>query len=129
MCLETKRIIKSRDVVFLEGTKEVEGVRDKRSLSNQIEHLVVDEVDELNPISLKARPTKDVEGDESTTNSSSEEEFASSEDEGLNHNKMDQEKGPKDNVRSGLVIGGSPPKRWNEPPWHFRKNPKPWKRR
>ncbi len=47
MCLETKRIIKSRDVVFLEGTKEVEGVRDKRPLSNQIEHLVVDEVKEL----------------------------------------------------------------------------------
>ncbi len=47
MCLKTKRIIKSRDVVFLEGTEEVEGVRDKRPLSNQIEHLVVDEVDEL----------------------------------------------------------------------------------
>ncbi len=77
MCLETKRIIKSRDVVFLEGTQEVEGVRDKRSLSNQIEHLVVDEVDELNPISLKGRPAEDMEGDESTTNSSSEEEFAS----------------------------------------------------
>ncbi len=77
MCLETKRIIKSRDVVFLEGTEEVEGVRDKRSLSNQIEHLVVDEVDELNPISLKGRPAEDMEGDESTTNSSSEEEFAS----------------------------------------------------
>ncbi len=63
--------------MFLEGTEEVEGVRDKRSLSNQIEHLVVDEVDELNPISLKGRPAEDMEGDESTTNSSSEEEFAS----------------------------------------------------
>ncbi len=88
MCLETERIIKSRDVVFLEGTEEVEGVRDKRPLANQIEHLVVDEVDELvkdvNPISLKGRPAEDMEGDESTTNSSSEEEFASSQDEGLN---------------------------------------------
>ncbi len=60
MCLETKKIIKSRDVVFLEGTEEVEGVIEKRPLSNQIEHFVVDEVDELvkdvNPISLKARP-------------------------------------------------------------------------
>jgi hypothetical protein len=82
MCLETKRIIKSRDVVFLERTQEVKGVRDKRPLSNQIEHLVVDEIDELvkdvNPITLKARPTEDREGDESTTYSSSEEEFASS---------------------------------------------------
>ncbi len=33
MCLETKKIIKSRDVVFLEGTEEVEGVCDKRPLS------------------------------------------------------------------------------------------------
>jgi hypothetical protein len=68
--------------VFLEGREEVEGVCDKRPLSNQIEHLAVYEVDELvkdvNPISLKARPAEDVEGDESTTNSSSEEEFASS---------------------------------------------------
>ncbi len=132
MCLKTKRVIKSRDVVFLEGTEEVEGVSDKRPLSNQIEHLVVDEVDELvkdvNLISLKARPTEDVEGDESTTNSSSEEEFASSQDEGLNEPQQDdQEKGPKDNVKTSLMIGGWPPKRWNEPPWHFRKNPKPWK--
>ncbi len=68
--------------MFLEGTEEVEGVHDKKPLLNQIEHLVVNEVDELvkdvNPISLKARPTEDVEGDESTTNSSLEEEFAPS---------------------------------------------------
>jgi hypothetical protein len=81
--------------------KEVEGVRDKRPLSNQIEHLVVNEVNELvkdvNLISLKARPTKDVEGDESTTNSSSEEEFASSQDEGLNEPQQDgtKRKAPK----------------------------------
>jgi hypothetical protein len=93
MCLETKRIIKSRDVVFLEGTEEVEGVHDKRPLSNQIKHLVVDEVDELvkdvNPIALKAKPAEDVEGDESTINSFSEEEFASSQDEGLNEPQQD----------------------------------------
>ncbi len=56
---------------------EVEGVCDKRPLSNQIEHLVVDEVDQLvkdvNPISLKARLAEDVEGDEFTTNSFLEE--------------------------------------------------------
>jgi hypothetical protein len=97
MCLETKKIIKSRDVVFLEGTEEVEGVHDKRPVSNQIEHLVVDEVDELvkdvNPISLKARLAEVVEGDESITNSSSEEEFAPSQDEGLNE---PQEDGPRE---------------------------------
>jgi glutaredoxin len=35
MCVETKRIIKSRDVVFLEGTKE-EGVHDNRPPSKQV---------------------------------------------------------------------------------------------
>jgi len=34
----------------------------------------------------------------------------------MNHNKMDEEKGPKYNIKSGLVIGGWPPKRWNGPP-------------
>ncbi len=75
-------------------------------------------VKDANHISLKERPTEDVEGDESTLNSSSEEKFATSQDEGLNepHNKMDEEKGSKDNIKSGLAIGGWPPKRWNKPP-------------
>ncbi len=96
MCVETKRIIKSRDVVFLEGTKEVEGVHDNRPPSKEGEQVVVDEVvndDELvqdaNPISLKERPMEDVEGDESTSNSSSEEEFATSQDEGFNESQQD----------------------------------------
>ncbi len=44
MCVETKRIIKSRDVVFLEGTKKVKGVHHNRPLPKQVEHVVVDEV-------------------------------------------------------------------------------------
>jgi hypothetical protein len=95
MCVETKRIIKSRDVVFLEGTKEV-GVHDNRPPSKEGEHVVVDEVlinDELvkdvNLISLKERPAEDMEGDESTSNSSSEEKFAPSQDEGLNESQQD----------------------------------------
>jgi hypothetical protein len=40
MSLETKRIIKSQDVVFLEGTKVVEGVHDNTPLSNQVKHVV-----------------------------------------------------------------------------------------
>jgi len=44
MCVETKRIIKSRNIVFLEGTKEIEGVHDNTPLSKQVEHVVVDEV-------------------------------------------------------------------------------------
>jgi hypothetical protein len=96
MCVETKRIIKSRDVVFLEGIKKVEGVHHNKALSKQVEHVVVDEVvndDELikdaNLISLRERPTKDVEGDESTSNSFSEEEFVTLQEEGLNEPQQD----------------------------------------
>jgi len=53
--------------------------------------LFVDEIvndDELvkdaNPMSLKERPMEDVEGDEFTSNFSSEEEFTIPQDEGLN---------------------------------------------
>ncbi len=64
--------------MFLEGTREVEGVHDNKPPSNQIEHVVVDEVvnnDEVvknaNYISLKERPREDMEGDEFTLNFSS----------------------------------------------------------
>jgi hypothetical protein len=90
MCVKTKRIIKCQDVVFLEGTKKVEGVHHNRPLPKQVEH-VVDEVmndDELvkdaNPIFLNEGPVEGVEGDESTSNSYWEEEFATPQDEGLN---------------------------------------------
>jgi hypothetical protein len=96
MCVETKRIIKSRDVVFLKGTKEVEGVHDNRLPSKEGKYVVVNEVvndDEIvkdaNPISLKERPAEDVEGDESTSNSSSEEDFATTQNEGLNEPQQD----------------------------------------
>ncbi len=99
MCVETKRIIKSRDVVFLEGTKKVEGVHHNRPLPKQVEHVVVDEVvndDELvkdaNPISLKEGSAEGVKGDESTSNSSSEKKFATPQDEGLNVPQQDGRK-------------------------------------
>jgi len=96
MCVKTKRIIRSQDIVFLEGTEEVEGVHDNTPPSKQVEHVVVDEVvnyDELvknaNHISLKERPVEDVEGDEFTSNYSSEEEFAAPQDDGLNEPQQD----------------------------------------
>jgi hypothetical protein len=96
MCVETKKIIKSRNVVFLEGTKEVEGVHDNRPSSKEGEHVVVDEVvndDELvkdaNPISLKKRLMESVEADESTSNSSLEFIFITPQDEGLNEPQQD----------------------------------------
>jgi len=99
MCVETKRIIKSRNVVFLKGTQKVEGVHHNRPPSKQIEHVVVDEVvndDELvkdvNPISLMERPTEDIEGDESTSNSLLEKEFVTPQEEGLNEPQQDGRK-------------------------------------
>ncbi len=81
MCVETKRIIKSRNVMFLEGTEELNGVHHNKPLSNQVEHLVDevmnddDIVKDVNPIPLKERPAEDVEGGESTSNSLSQPYF------------------------------------------------------
>jgi hypothetical protein len=36
---------------------------------------------------------------------------------------MDEEKGPKDDIKSGLMISGLPPKRWNMPPIFFSDEP------
>jgi hypothetical protein len=95
MCVETKRIIKSQNVTFLEGIKEVEGVDDNRPPSNQVEHVVNkvvndDElVKDVNLISLKEKLVVDMEGDESTSNFCSKEEFVSRQDEGLNEPQQD----------------------------------------
>ncbi len=82
--------------MFLKGTKEVEGVHDNRPPSKEGEHVVMNEIvndDELvkdaNLISLKVRPVEDVESDESTLNSSSEEKIVTSQDEGLNESQQD----------------------------------------
>jgi len=95
MCVKTKKIIKSRDVVFLKGTKEVEGVHDNKSPSKQVIQVVVNEVvneDELvkfdNCRSLKQRPMEDVEG-ESTSNFSLEKKIVPPQDEGLNESQQD----------------------------------------
>jgi hypothetical protein len=59
-------------------------------------YVVVDEdvnddelVKDANPISLKERLAKDVEGDEFTSNSFSEEDFATTQNEGLNELEQD----------------------------------------
>jgi hypothetical protein len=82
--------------VFLKGTKKVEGVHHNRPLPKQVQHVIIDELmndDELvktaNPISLNEGSVEGVEGDESTSNSSSEEEFATPQDEGLNVPQQD----------------------------------------
>ncbi len=82
--------------MFLKGTKKVEGVHHNKPLPKQVQHVIIDELmndDELvktfNPISLNEGSVEGVEGDESTSNSSSEEEFATPQDEGLNEPQQD----------------------------------------
>jgi len=82
--------------VFLKGTKKVKGVHHNRPPSKQVEHVVVDEavnddalVKDANPISLNEGQSEGVEGDESTSNSSSKEEFATPQDVGLNEPQQD----------------------------------------
>jgi hypothetical protein len=38
MCVKTKRIIKSRDVVFIEGSKEISGVLHPKKEENVVVH-------------------------------------------------------------------------------------------
>jgi hypothetical protein len=38
MCVETKRIVKSRDVVFIEGSKEIGGVFRPKKVENVVGH-------------------------------------------------------------------------------------------
>jgi hypothetical protein len=96
--------------------KEIEGIHNNKPLSKQIEHVVGEGVndDELvkddNRISLKERPMEDMEGDESTSNSSLKQNCVPSQYEGLKEpQKNGQRERPKNNIRNGLVIGGLPP--------------------
>jgi hypothetical protein len=78
-CIETKRIIKSRDVVFIEGSKEIGGVLHPKKEENVVMH---EEVEGEEPLTFsRDTPLNEarMEGvqSECTPSSSSEEEFVS----------------------------------------------------
>jgi len=82
MCVETKKIIKSRDVVFIEGSKEIGGVPHPEKEENVVVH---EEVEGEEPLTFSRNtPLNEtrMEGvqSESTPNSSLEEEFVVSND-------------------------------------------------
>jgi hypothetical protein len=86
MCVETKRIVKSRDVVFIEGLKEIGGVLHPEKVENVVVHEIVNkEVEGEEPLtfsqdtSLNEATMEGVQS-ESTPSSSSEEEFVVSND-------------------------------------------------
>jgi hypothetical protein len=77
MCVKTKRIIKSRDVVFIEGSKEIVGVPHLEKKENIVVH---EEVEKEKPLTFSQNtPLNEtrMEGvqSESTPSSSSEEKF------------------------------------------------------
>jgi hypothetical protein len=83
MCVKTKRIIKSRDVVFIEGSKEIGGVPHREKEENVVVHEEVEGEEE--PLTFSQNtPLNEtrMEGvqSESTPSSSSEEEFVVSND-------------------------------------------------
>jgi hypothetical protein len=82
MCIETKRIIKSRDVMFIEGSKEIGGVLHPEKKENVVVH---EEVEGEEPLTFsRDTPLNEtrMEGveSESTPSSSLEEEFVVSND-------------------------------------------------
>jgi hypothetical protein len=79
MCVETKRIVKSRDVMFIEGSKEMGGVLHPKKVENVVVHEIVnEEVEREEPLTfsqdtpLNELPIEGVQS-ESTPSSSSEE--------------------------------------------------------
>ncbi len=77
MCVKTKRIIKSRDVMFIEGSKEIGGVLHPEKEKNVVVH---EEVEGEEPLTFSRNtPLNEtrMEGvqSESTPSSSSEKEF------------------------------------------------------
>jgi hypothetical protein len=91
MCVETKKIIKSRDVVFIEGSKEIGGVFHPKKEKNVIVH---EEVEGEEPLTFsRDTPLNEtrMEGvqSESTPSSSSEEEFVISNDNPSNEPSND----------------------------------------
>ncbi len=92
MCVKTKRIIKSKDVVFIEESKELSGVLHPKKKENVVVH---EEVEREEPLTFSRRDTPlnetRMEGvqSESTLSSSSEEEFVVSSDNPSNEPSQD----------------------------------------
>ncbi len=81
MCVKTKRIIKSRDVMFIEGSKEIGGVLHPKKIENVVMHEIMNkEVEGEEPLTLSwdtplNETTMEGVQNESALNSSLEEEF------------------------------------------------------
>jgi hypothetical protein len=95
MCVETKRIVKSRDVIFIEGSKDIGGVLHPKKVENVVVHEIVN---------------KEVEGEEPLT---------FSQDTPLNETTMEgvqNESKPSFSLEEEFVVSNDNPS--NEPSQH-----------
>jgi hypothetical protein len=85
MCVKTKKIFKSRDIVFIERSKEIGGECHPKKIENVIMHQIVNKEVEGEPLTFSLdTPLNEatIEGvqSESTPSSSAEKEFVVSND-------------------------------------------------
>jgi hypothetical protein len=89
MCVETKKIVKSRNVVFIEGSKEIGGVLHLKKVENVVVHEIMNkEIEGEEPLTFsRDTPLNEatMEGvqSESTPSSSLEEEFVVSNEKSI----------------------------------------------
>jgi hypothetical protein len=100
VCLETKRIIKSRDVMFIEGSKEIGGVLHRKKVKNVLVDEIMNKKVGEEPLTFsRDTPLNEItmEGvqSESTPSSSSEEEPIVSDDNPSNVPRERPQKQPR----------------------------------
>jgi hypothetical protein len=125
MCVESKKILKIRDVVFIERSNEIGGVLHPKKVEN-----VVVEVEGEEPLTFS---------EDTLLNEETREGVQVSPHQVLHRKKnllfrmtihlmslhnASQGKDLRGNEGSGLEIGGLLPRRWSVPPLHFWRNPK-----
>jgi len=122
MCVETKRIIKSRDVVFIEGSKEISGVPHPKKEENAVVH---EEVEGEEPLTF-SRDTPLNETKWKVCKMNPHQVVHQKKNllfpmitHLVNLHKMCRGKDMKGNERNGLGIGGLLPRKWSAPPLHF----------
>jgi hypothetical protein len=85
MCIETKRIIKNRDLMFIEGSKEIGGVLHPKKVENVVVHEIMNKIEGEEPLTFSQDiplngTTMEGVQNESMPSSSLEEEFVVSND-------------------------------------------------
>ncbi len=124
MCLETKRIIKSRNVMFIEGSKEIGGVLHPKKVENVIvDEIMNKEVEAEEPLTfsrdtpLNETITEGVQ-DESTLSSSSKEELVVFNDNPSNVARERPQRQQRELALRLLL------RRWSLSQLHFWRSPK-----